>query len=176
VELSQSRAGLTVVIRKWMSRLLGVLYPQNNSAGKLANIRTSQMPDQQSLVSQGLPVLRTWIKDAFYSLDPSNTNQVLELFLIASGMYPGLCHLSRSDIVKAIDHYGVPQYFLEAYDSIAEKMPSVAYCVDNKGGNQPLVIDLYNALFAQVDRAMSNGAGYIRLFVGTWGYILLLTL
>ena len=147
---------------------MGVLYPQIDSAGKRADITALKTPNQQGLVRQGLVVLREWIRDAFYCLNPSYTNQVLELFLAASGVYPNLHPFCRFDTGKAIDHYGVPQYFLRAYDGIAKKMLSDAYRADNKGGKQPLVIDLYNALFAHADGAMENGVGYIRLFVPVW--------
>jgi hypothetical protein len=68
-----------------------------------------------------------------------------------------------SDNSKAIEHYGVPRYFRRAYPNILGRMTSDSYRVDNKGGKQPLAVDLYNALFAHSDGAMENGVGYIQL-------------
>jgi hypothetical protein len=79
-----------------------------------------------------------------------------------------LYHPSESDAAEAIDHSGVQHYFLRAYAPIARKTLGDAYRADNKGGKQPLVIDLYNGLFAHEDGAMENGVGYIRLFMGTY--------
>jgi hypothetical protein len=68
-----------------VSRFLDVLHPQINVAGKLQDIRTSPLLNQRNLVHQGLIVLREWIRGAFYGLNPTYTNQMLELFLLASG-------------------------------------------------------------------------------------------
>jgi hypothetical protein len=71
---------------------LDVLFPQVNTAGKLADIRSSKTSNQDSLARQGLTVLREWIRDAFHHLNPSYTTQMLELFLIASGEFSRLTH------------------------------------------------------------------------------------
>jgi hypothetical protein len=64
---------------------MDVIYPQNNNVGKLADIRISNDQSTNDLVRHGLIVLREWVRDAFYGLDPSYTDNMLELFLIATG-------------------------------------------------------------------------------------------
>ncbi len=72
--------------RTWMSKFLNVLYPPLDAAGKLGDIRTPPSLHQERMLHRGLLVLREWIEDAVYALNPSYTNQMLELFLTASGM------------------------------------------------------------------------------------------
>ena len=72
--------------RKWISRLMDVIYPQNNNVGRLADIGMYNDQQKNDLVRHGLVVLREWIREAFYGLNPSYTDHVMELFLLATGM------------------------------------------------------------------------------------------
>ena len=76
---------------------MDVIYPQNNNVGKLIDIRSHLHGEKYGLVCQGLAVLREWIRDAFYGLHPSFTIQMLELFLLASGLLFLLVPLSIPD-------------------------------------------------------------------------------
>lgn len=78
-----------------MSRFFDVLYPRLPEAGRLQSlVLPSSYPDADT--SRGLLILRNWMQDIIYGLRPShnnptldmsNANTVLELFLLASGWY-----------------------------------------------------------------------------------------
>lgn len=131
--------------RVWISKFLDVLYPRLDASGKLGDIHTPVSPHQQRELYQGLSVLREWISEAFYALNPSYTMQAVELFLIAN----------------AIDHYGVPRYFSQAYFSISKRQMSDGYRLNKEGEKQSLITDLYNGLFAHSTGAMESAVGYL---------------
>jgi hypothetical protein len=65
---------------------MDVIYPQNNNVGRLADIGAYTDQEKDNLVRHGLLVLREWIREAFYGLNLSYTDHMMELFLLASGM------------------------------------------------------------------------------------------
>ena len=67
----------------WLSRLVSVVYPQHSSFGKLYNLEVNT-PDMNLRVAKGLLVLRTWIREAVYELELTQTRRVLEITLLAA--------------------------------------------------------------------------------------------
>jgi hypothetical protein len=65
---------------------MDVIYPQNNNVGNLVDIRVYNDQQKDNIVRHGLIVLREWIRGAFYGLNLSYTDHVMELFLLATGM------------------------------------------------------------------------------------------
>jgi hypothetical protein len=62
---------------------MDIIYPEHSVAGKLSHLSTD--PDNpETRITEGLAVLRDWIRDLIYYLNPSRVREMLQLFLVAS--------------------------------------------------------------------------------------------
>jgi hypothetical protein len=140
-----------------MDRFSAAIYPYTTTAGKLANL--SNDPSRpELLMEKGLWVLRGWIQNAVYSLDPSNMNQVLELFLFASGNAFPTSRFYLLIFYQAIDRSRARRYINQA--DFRRKVLSTACRFDVRSGRRtPLYLDLQNCLFWN---SMESGVTFLQ--------------
>lgn len=127
----------------WISKLFGCVYPDIVAAGRIADFVT-HLTQTEPLVSQGLTVLRHWIEEGFYNLEPDRMDHILELFLIAT----------------AFDHYAAPRYIL--HSRLERRLLSDGYRVHSDTGQRtPLILDLFNCLFVDEQGTAEIGVAFI---------------
>ncbi|KAG8805019.1 hypothetical protein FRC17_005772, partial [Serendipita sp. 399] len=132
---SQSRKTLRSF---WIAKLFDVVYPLHLEAGKISDFRA--IPGD-TVVTHDLFVLRNWIEDGFYSLNPEDTHETLKLFLIAS----------------ALDHYRAFYYIKRAGIRLGRTHRGHI----GPGDIRPVFLDLFNALFSHSREAISCGVEYV---------------
>jgi hypothetical protein len=143
-----------------MNRFRGVIYPYSTIAGKLANL-TTDPSHPEPVIEEGLWVLRDWVQWSVYTLDVNQLNQVLELFLFASGEIQRIhsrVYVVLIYIALAIDHYRAFRYIQDA--RLHVNMSDKGYRTDSLSRTRtPLFLDLANCLFAD---SVENGIGFIQ--------------
>jgi hypothetical protein len=123
-----------------LRRIFDVLFPLHDAAGNLANF-TSREPG----VSDGVIVLREWLQDSIYNLNVKYPSVMLKTLLMASAV--DIEH--RPDGRKGSILHRVPQ----TVDG---------YRVDVEGKNQPLFLDLINALFRPAEGSVEQGIAFLQ--------------
>jgi hypothetical protein len=123
-----------------LRRIFEVLFPLHDAAGNLANFTSRELG-----VSDGVIVLREWLQDSTYNLDVKNPSTMLKTFLMASAI--DIEH--RPDGRKG---------------SILHRVPRTVdgYRVDVEGKNQPLFLDLINALFQPAEGGVEQGIAFLQ--------------
>ncbi|KAG8794853.1 hypothetical protein FRC16_010327 [Serendipita sp. 398] len=143
VDFLLPRTDRLILRSRWISRLLGVVYPHHPEAGKLVDFVAST---SDAMVARGLLVLREWVRDGFYNLSPSHPNQTLDLFLVAT----------------AFDHYRAFHYIVRASLKMDRSTLSDGYRMDATTGQRRIVLlDLFNGLFSHDASAANSGITYI---------------
>ena len=123
-----------------MRRIFEILFPLHDAAGNLASF-TSREPG----VSEGLTVLRGWLQDSICDLDVKNPSAMLKTLLMASAL----------DIKRRPNGRKF---------SILHRVPHTVegYRVDVDGKQQPLFLDLINALFRPVRGSVEQGIAFLQ--------------
>ena len=123
-----------------MRRIFDILFPLHEAAGNLASF-TSQEPG----VSDGVIVLREWLQDSTWNLDVKNPSAMLKTLLMTSAL--DIEH--RPDGRKG---------------SIIHRVPRTVdgYRFDVYGNQQPLFLDLINALFRPAEGSVEQGIAFLQ--------------
>ena len=124
----------------YLGRIFTILFPSQEAAGNLASF-TSREPG----VSNGIIVLREWLQDSICDLHVRNPSAMLKTLLMASAL--GIEH--RPDGWKGSILCHVPQ----TVDG---------YRVDSEGTEQPLFLDLINALFRPAEGSVEQGIAFLQ--------------
>ena len=123
-----------------MRLIFEILFPLHDAAGNLASFTS-----QESGVSAGIIVLREWLQDSIANLDVKNPSAMLKTLLMAS--------------VLDIEHRPDGRK-----GSILHRIPRTVdgYRVDIDGKQQPLFLDLINALFQPVEGSVEQGIAFLQ--------------
>jgi hypothetical protein len=123
-----------------LRRIFEILFPLHEAAGNLASFTS-----RESGVSDGITVLREWLQDSICILDVKNPSAMLKKLLMASAL--DIEH--RPDGRKG---------------NILHRVPRTVdgYRVDVERKQQPLFLDLINALFRPAEGSVEQGIAFLQ--------------
>jgi hypothetical protein len=128
-------------MRDWLNYLCEALNPPFFIQGSLADLDMSLMP----FGLDGMKVVKTWIRESFYSLDPFYKRPQFLTALMR------ITHLS-----VAFDRNDAPAYISRAKCIVSRPTELL-----RKGDNRYLVEDLLNSYFGTGRSSISSGILYI---------------